>query len=409
MLRLLLVRHAETEHNTQARCQGQSDPPLSAVGRRQAAALAARLAQEKIHHVYASDLRRATETAVAIAAAHNLPVHTDPRLREMAFGEWEGLTWAEIGERYPQEWAAWQADPLGVAPPGGETLAQVTLRVQSALGSIAERHPDQCVALVSHGGPLRVLLCLALDLPPQAHWRFHVESASISELRMCAGDVSLLRLNDVAHLRQPACGSERAELILVLGGARSGKSDFARRLAHDLGGDRVLFIATAEAGDEEMRRRIERHRRERPAEWHTLEVQRDVGAAIRDHLGESRVVLLDCLSLLVARLLLEAQDVFAGEVEAQVVAEVERLVASVSETAAHLIVVSNEVGCGLVPDHPLGRAYRDLLGRANQMLAHSADRVYVLMAGIPMVLKGSPIRDMLARASHAGDNLSPLR
>lgn len=388
MLRLLLIRHAETEHNAQARCQGQSDPPLSAEGLRQAAALAARLAGEEVHAVYAADLRRATETAAAIAAAHGLAVHTDPRLREMAFGEWEGLTWAEIGVRYPQEWAAWQADPLHVAPPGGETLAQVAARVRSVFEAIAERHSDQCVAVVSHGGPLRVWLSLALGLPPQAHWRFRVDPASVSELDVCGEEAFIVRLNDTAHLPQlPGGSGERAELILVLGGARSGKSAFAQELARDLGGEQVLFVATAEAGDEEMRRRIAKHRRQRPAEWRTLEVRRDVGAAIREHIGESRVVLLDCLSLLVSNLLLEAQDMFADELEARVVAEVEGLVSCVGETDAHLIVVSNEVGCGLVPEYPLGRVYRDLLGRANQAAARSADRVYVLTAGIPIAIK----------------------
>jgi len=387
LLRLLLVRHAETEHNAQARCQGQSDPPLSAEGRRQAGRLAARLAKHEIHAIYTSDLCRASETAAAIAAVHGLPTRTDPRLREMAFGEWEGLTWAEIGERYPQVWAAWQADPLTVSPPGGETLAQVAARLQSVFDAIVEHHADQCVALVSHGGPLRVLLCQALGLPPQMHWRFQVDPASISELGVCEGEAFVIRLNDTAHLAQPSGSPSRAELILVLGGARSGKSGFAQQLAHDLGGERVLFVATAEAGDEEMQRRIERHRRDRPARWRTLEVQREVGAAIRAHLGKSRVVLLDCLSLLVANLLLEAQDVFADEVEARVVAEIESLISCVRETGVHLIVVSNEVGCSLVPDHPLGRAYRDLLGRANQIVARSADRVYVLMAGIPVQIK----------------------
>ncbi len=388
MLKLLLVRHAETEHNAQGRCQGQSDPPLSAEGRRQAGQLAARLARGEIHAVYTSDLRRALETATAIAAVHGLPVHADTRLREMAFGEWEGLIWAEIGERYPQAWAAWQADPLTVSPPGGETLARVAARVQSAFDAIVEHHTDQCVALVSHGGPLQVLLCQTLGLALQMYWRFQVDPASISELGICEGEAFVMRLNDTAHLVQPSSGPSHAELVLVLGGARSGKSGFAQKLAYDLGGDRVLFVATAEACDEEMQRRIERHRRDRPTRWRTLEMRRDVGAAIRAHLGESRVVLLDCLSLLVSNLLLEAQDIFSDEVEAQVVAELESLVSCVSETDVHLIVVSNEVGCSLVPDHPLGRAYRDLLGRANQILAHSADRVYALMAGIPVQIKG---------------------
>ncbi len=189
-------------------------------------------------------------------------------------------------------------------------------------------------------------------------------------------------------------------LILVLGGARSGKSTFALQLARDLGGDDVLFVATAEAGDEEMQRRIERHRRERPASWNTLEAQRNVGQAILDHWsqptpsvsaqsgGTARVIVVDCLTVLVSNLLLDVEDPFAADVEARVMAEVQALVACAERLGGVLIVVSNEVGLGLVPPYPLGRAYRDLLGQANRVLARDADQVHFLVAGIPMLVKG---------------------
>jgi alpha-ribazole phosphatase len=392
----LLARHGETAYNAQARYQGQTDLRLSRVGRRQAAALASRLAHEGIHAVYASDLRRASETAATIAAPHRLPVRGEPRLREMAFGAWEGLTHAEIGERDPQALAAWQADPLGSVPPGGESLTQMAARVRSAFDSIIALHPEQTVLLVAHGGPLRVLLCLALGLPCQAHWRFRLDAASVSELCVCEGDASLIRLNDTACLNQafggPAGGGCAGQLILILGGARSGKSAFAQQLARELGGDQVLFMATAEAGDEEMQQRIEKHRHERPAGWRTLEVQRDVGQAILDHDDGSRVILVDCLSLLVANLLLDVPDPFSAGLEAQVVAEVEGLVSCAKRLDGHLIVVSNEVGLGLVPPYPVGRAYRDLLGRANQVLARNADQVYMLLAGIPVPIKGADVQ-----------------
>jgi adenosylcobinamide kinase/adenosylcobinamide-phosphate guanylyltransferase len=179
-------------------------------------------------------------------------------------------------------------------------------------------------------------------------------------------------------------------LILVLGGARSGKSAFAQRLAQERGGERVLFVATAAPGDTEMQQRIEKHRRERPTGWRTLEVQRDVGAAILAHAGDAAAVLVDCLTLLVSNLLTDAADPFASEIEAQVMAEVEGLSACATRLSGPLIVVSNEVGLGLVPPNPLGRAYRDLLGRANQSLAQRADEVYFLVAGIPLVLKPFP-------------------
>jgi adenosylcobinamide kinase/adenosylcobinamide-phosphate guanylyltransferase len=180
-------------------------------------------------------------------------------------------------------------------------------------------------------------------------------------------------------------------LILVLGGARSGKSTFAQRRAGELGGEQVLFVATAGAGDEEMRQRIEKHRRERPAGWQTLEAPQDVGRAITAHGGAAKAVLVDCLTLLVANRLSSAEDPFAPEVEASVAAEAQELAACAERLAGHLIVVSNEVGMGLVPPYPLGRAYRDLLGQANQALAQKADEVYLLVAGIPLTIKGTPV------------------
>lgn len=174
------------------------------------------------------------------------------------------------------------------------------------------------------------------------------------------------------------------EVILVLGGARSGKSAFAQRLASERG-ERVLFVATGTAMDEEMRRRIDAHRRSRPESWLTLEAPRGVASEIREHAGEVDVVLLDCLTFLVANLMErsgEGDDMDAMEQE--VVAELAQVMEQCPGT---LIIVSNEVGMGLVPVYPSGRAYRDLLGRANQFVAERADTAYFMIAGIPQLLK----------------------
>jgi adenosylcobinamide kinase/adenosylcobinamide-phosphate guanylyltransferase len=178
------------------------------------------------------------------------------------------------------------------------------------------------------------------------------------------------------------------KLILILGGARSGKSSFAQHLASELAGEDVLFVATAEAGDEEMRQRIERHRRERPPGWRTLETPREIGPSILEHGQALQVILLDCLTLLVSNHLVAFDDPSDPQAEQRVMAQVHVLVECAQLCPADLIVVSNEVGMGLVPPTPLGRAYRDLLGKANQVLAQKADRVYFLVAGLPMTLKG---------------------
>jgi uncharacterized phosphatase len=148
--KLLLVRHGETDWNLERRVQGQTDTPLNETGRRQAEALARELANERIDAVYASDLRRALDTARAIAGPRGLGVHLVPELREKNFGSWEGLTDDEVLERFPEA----RTGPWGDA----ETPDDVVERVLGALRHIAERHPGDQVLVVSHGGPLRAVL-----------------------------------------------------------------------------------------------------------------------------------------------------------------------------------------------------------------------------------------------------------
>ena len=177
------------------------------------------------------------------------------------------------------------------------------------------------------------------------------------------------------------------ELTLVLGGARSGKSTYAEQVAANEGGDSVLYVATAQAFDEEMQARIEKHRAERPASWRTLESPMGVGGAILATPGDEQVILIDCLTVLVSNVLLHFEDPFADAVSTAVQGEVDALLACVETLEAKLIIVSNEVGLGLVPPYPLGRAYRDLLGKANQQLAARAESVIFMVAGLPMVVK----------------------
>ncbi len=167
-------------------------------------------------------------------------------------------------------------------------------------------------------------------------------------------------------------------LTLILGGARSGKSDFAKQLAQERGGGNVLFIATAESGDEEMRARIEKHRAERNTRWRTVEATRDLAGALTAE-APARVVLIDCVTLWVSNVLLEDEQAVAREVD--------ELLAWQRASHAELIIVSNEVGMGIVPENELGRAYRDLLGAVNRKIAAEAQEVYFLVAGIPIEVK----------------------
>ncbi len=187
-------------------------------------------------------------------------------------------------------------------------------------------------------------------------------------------------------------------LTLILGGARSGKSSHAERLAAEQAaaqertqGGSVLYVATAEAWDDEMRSRIAAHRAQRPAHWRTLEAPRRTGAAIAVALQEeaAAVVLVDCLTLLANNVLMEVPpDAGEAEATAALMAEVDALLAVWAASQAEWILVSNEVGLGVVPAYPLGRLYRDALGRANQRLAAAADTVLLMVAGIAMQVKG---------------------
>lgn len=178
-------------------------------------------------------------------------------------------------------------------------------------------------------------------------------------------------------------------LTLILGGARSGKSTYAQNLAGELS-QRVLFVATAMAFDAEMTARIAAHQASRPAGWRTLEAPRQVGGAIQANPGVEEVVLLDCLTLLANNVILDLPDPenpSAVDAEAALDTEVASLLDAYAASPAEWIIVSNEVGLGLVPAYPLGRVYRDVLGRANQRLAQAADRVVFMVAGIPMTVK----------------------
>jgi adenosylcobinamide kinase/adenosylcobinamide-phosphate guanylyltransferase len=183
-----------------------------------------------------------------------------------------------------------------------------------------------------------------------------------------------------------------SNLTLILGGARSGKSRYGQELAAlEAQGRPVVYVATAQAGDDEMRDRIARHRQDRPAEWRTVEEPLDVGGVLKRE-TDAGVILLDCLTFFVVNHMLRAgdaatceSDVWDAEGAEAAVRELARIAQEVSPT---VIVVSNEVGMGLVPETPLGRVFRDVAGRANQETAAAATRVRFMVAGIPMVVKG---------------------
>ncbi len=181
------------------------------------------------------------------------------------------------------------------------------------------------------------------------------------------------------------------KLIFLLGGARSGKSHYAQQWAHEHG-QPVLFVATAQAFDDDMHERIRHHQQERPVEWQTLEAPLQTGVAIQMALqnGTYDTVLVDCVTFLAANALLTLpEDCTQEQANTVILAEVDALLAAYDASDATWLVVSNEVGMGVVPPTALGRLYRDALGRANQRIAQQADEVLLLVAGLPWSLKTS--------------------
>lgn len=173
----------------------------------------------------------------------------------------------------------------------------------------------------------------------------------------------------------------------ILGGARSGKSTLAQEMAVKAEGG-VLFVATAEAGDEDMRLRIEAHQQSRPAGWTTLEVTTGLGPEITQHIGGAKTVIIDCITLLVNNIFQEHEWREEPNILEQAVREeISGVIACMDASGVHFIIVSNELGLGIVPADRISRIYRDVLGRANQMLAARCDEVYLLVAGIPITLK----------------------
>jgi adenosylcobinamide kinase/adenosylcobinamide-phosphate guanylyltransferase len=182
--------------------------------------------------------------------------------------------------------------------------------------------------------------------------------------------------------------NEMGDIRLILGGARSGKSRFAQTLAQQLGGDDVVFVATAEPRDEEMSRRISLHHDTRNPRWRTLEAATMVAQAIDAFEARPAVMLIDCLTLLVSNVLFASGDeADANACEQAVAKEVEQLLETCRRHPGTTLFVSGEVGLGLVPESAIGRLYRDLLGSANQRVATHSSATYLLVAGIPIDLK----------------------
>ncbi|MYZ39349.1 MULTISPECIES: histidine phosphatase family protein, partial [unclassified Streptomyces] len=201
----VLLRHGETALTPEKRFSGSggSDPELSAIGRRQAEAVATALAARgTVQDIVSSPLRRCRETAETVATRLGLDVTVEEGLRETDFGAWEGLSFAEVRERYPDDLSAWLASPAVAPTGGGESFATVGRRVRAARDRLLDRYHGRTVLLVTHVTPVKTLIRLALGAPPESLFRMELSAASLSAVAYYAdGNASVRLLNDTSHLR----------------------------------------------------------------------------------------------------------------------------------------------------------------------------------------------------------------
>lgn len=199
--RIYLVRHGETEWNTAMRYQGHADMSLSDKGRLQARLLGKRLAGEKFGGFFASDLKRAQETAEIISHFHGMEIETLPALRELNFGMWEGLSVKEIKEAFPEESRQWWEKPLSTRIPGGETFGEMTDRAVAAVKQIVGRHSGGNIVIVSHGGVIRSIVGTVLGMDLNKYWRLRLDNACLNIIDFPEWEKGILELfNDCSHL-----------------------------------------------------------------------------------------------------------------------------------------------------------------------------------------------------------------
>jgi probable phosphoglycerate mutase len=202
---ILLIRHGETAWNAERRLQGHLDIPLNEEGERQARLLARALAHEPIDLLVSSDLGRARQTAQAVAALRGMPLQIEPGLRERCYGGFEGLLYTEIEQRFPAEFAAWQARDIDAILPNGkncgETFRQFYARATEAILGLARMHPGRTLALVAHGGVLECAYRMAGNLPLETPRDFKVYNASVNRFRVDGGKLVLESWGEVSHLR----------------------------------------------------------------------------------------------------------------------------------------------------------------------------------------------------------------
>ena len=199
---LFLIRHGETEWNRILKYQGQTDIDLKERGFNQARKLSNRLKDTKIDRIYCSDLKRAANTASVVADPHDLELSKEEDLREISFGEWEGLNFEEISEKYPKIYKKWRADPASVRPPEGETFKEFQQRVIKIMEKIRGLHVGERVAIVAHGGTIRVYLAYLLNMPLIENRKLSIHNTSLSHIKIYDNRAVIKMINSTYHINE---------------------------------------------------------------------------------------------------------------------------------------------------------------------------------------------------------------
>ena len=201
MMRLILVRHGQTEWNAGGRYQGQSNVALSEMGRKQAAYLAEGFPADRLDAIYTSDLDRARETAECIAAKFGMPVRPEKAFRELSFGDWEGLTYQEISTRWPEEAKKLFTAPDELIIPHGETFQELQERALKKIEALYKEHIDQTVGIFAHGAINKTILAGLMHIPLHYLWSLRQDNTAVNILRLDDGYVTVELLNGTSHLR----------------------------------------------------------------------------------------------------------------------------------------------------------------------------------------------------------------
>lgn len=384
-MKITWIRHGQTEENVKGTYYGALETQLTEEGKKSLQDVKVFLEQEGMpKRIYSSPQMRALESVECLT---NQEVQQDARLCERHMGLWEGLKYEEIKQNDPKACKAWEADWKGYVLPEGESAYEHYEKVKSFVKMLEEKNEDALV--VAHSGTLRMALAYMFHENIDCFWKFKVEPGARVSTLYEEGFWYMTQLeNPIPH--KVKVGSKKNETILVTGGCRSGKSIFAEELLAPY--EDVLYIATAKVTDEEMQRRVQKHKQRRSKAWRTHEGYKDLASVIKT--DTSTHFLLDCVTILTSNFMFEDDLPFEDKSPEQqedtlqcILKEVETLIQAAKAYNKQLIIVTNEVGEGIVPSYALGRVYRDYIGLINQKIAKEVDHVYEVKCGISILLK----------------------